>query len=1130
MLSVIPWVLVIVLMIGAGVQGQTALVNPGFEQPNAQADPAPRPERVRVAEGWLSWLSFGPACGSVRLTNEAHSGKSALEMQVAGDDPAKYNIETQQSIPARPGQTVRVRFFAKRKGAIRGWAGLHFFDAAGKRTGAEGSVAVRPGLEYMAFEMKQVTPPDAARMALLFRVLSAQVPAPGASIIVDDVEVSFDAADTLQNSRLVVRIDPVYGGRVRSMTLRTGAGMREALLWLGPETGGAAQTMLPAGKGEFLFNRPFAIEVIEPLRKARLSTTLDFAEPARKAFNGLRIEKTLSLPPDEPRLDVHLRLVNTTDHRLEVPMRERHCLPPRPAHWSWPFNDWLKALDRTEGQALTQVRTTLGRGWIGAMRGDGLGVAVAFDPATAQEAYSYFCSDVDTLEWYYVPVGLPPGGAWETSYSIWLIEDRGLLFGANRDAVFVAETTPEKIVAVRAHGATGATGVAVALEGKAVARSDARAGIAGFVLDAPVTKAVTVSSAAQNPAFVIGGAGEGRVQWIKPVALPPPPPTVRLPSFFTRVFPFFTAADFLYYGEGAGGGDRYVNYMTRLPREARYAYFNGIMGGRLTQEEYVSKLFAPDGRNAYAGSAQRYGLFLSDFTSYLGKTEESTQRRFFSVLERKGAVLPPSFRRICDAAPGLVPFLVISDEPPPSQIAQMSQVLAQLRKERPDIVCFPVINLNLFDFGPYVPVYCGDHYPIKSAAFGGRNPWSVGPTIRKAVRAARTSPVWLLAQGFGYARADLYGDSPEAREAAGTGQYILPSAGEMRLMVNLAVANGAKGINVYGMGRLSWRYKYWYFQTVCDNAGATTPAFEAASDAARILTAVGPCLLQTAPDDATSGVTVKSDDIALAPFYSGPALVPFVLKPYQGAGRFVCVVNMDPGREQRGEVTLTADGGAAQELTTMRNPAGAPSDRITLLPGGMALYYSGPADEAKAIWDRARAGYARNELDRLRIDVDRAEANGLPQHATAALMAKAEEELAAGRPEEAWQRVSSARKAHEVSLKGTELAACMQSLADDRRRLSRAAAQFRDHFERFVPLAVYVRTERSARFNNLEQPQAQSLVDAVAADFVDFWRLEREIWDGRCATAAPQVKELTARVQRHAESVDEFLVDAPRRP
>ncbi|HRU05569.1 MAG TPA: hypothetical protein P5137_07315, partial [Candidatus Brocadiia bacterium] len=257
------------LSAAALAQNAPALVNPGFEEPAQPPKGKQRPEAVYPAKGWTGWLANGAASGVVRQGAEPHSGQHALEMRVLGSDPAKYNIHVQQSLAAQPGRNVRVTFFARRRGNVNGWAGVYFYDAAGKRVPGEAGVSIRHGDEYRRFEMETATPAAAARMDVMFRVLTRNQPAADAVIFVDDVEVSFDASGVLENDKLVARLDPVWGGRIRSLALKSAKGPIETLVWLGPEAGGGAQTLLPARKSEFLHDQPFKLEMVEPLRVAR---------------------------------------------------------------------------------------------------------------------------------------------------------------------------------------------------------------------------------------------------------------------------------------------------------------------------------------------------------------------------------------------------------------------------------------------------------------------------------------------------------------------------------------------------------------------------------------------------------------------------------------------------------------------------------------------------------------------------------------------------------------------------------------------------------------------------------------------------------------------------------------------
>ena len=1090
---------------GASAASEAGLVNPGFENRGKR----PPKGCIRYpAAGWRSALSSGSAYGDAVLSDDAHSGKHALEMRVKTDDPKKYFMDTSQPLPARPGQKVTVTYWCKRKnGLIYGGGYLRFYDAKAKRLKPQGNAGFHLTEKWRKYIMRAVTPENARTMEIRFCVFG-RVPAKGASVLYDDVELRFDTKGLLENGRLRVRVDPVCGGRIRSFVLKTAEGPREFVKWQGLRAGGFAETVIPSDRvSSFTGDLPFKLETLKPLRTLRLAHRLALSGKGKTGFNGLRIVKTLDLPPGASRLDIELKLVNESGKRMEVPLRERFCLVAADATWSWPFTDWLKVMKRSLKQPTMNFTTALGKGWVGLTRADGAALTTVFDVAGVDRAYSYLSPNIDTLEWYRRPVSLPAGGEWRTTYSVCAFEGRGAVFAADRAFVLTADADATTIRSVNAYAVGPERRGDLRVAGRPVALSP-ETGAATEAVNSPLAKALDVVARAGGSELSgeVGGTGRGRLRYEKAVALPEPPKRGDLPEVFYTFFPFFAEADWLYYVEGSGGRPTYRNYMTRLARDMRYHHFNGIQGGRTCEARRLRSLLDAKGRNVYLEAARRYGLFIVPRYPLLHKTEKDTRKRFWEPMEKRGYVFVPEFRDLCRRYPDRIVFFDLSDEPSPRMIPEMLKVIAAARKELPNLVYSPIVNLVLHQFAPYVPIYFGDRYPIKTPAYGGRNPWAISPDVRAAVKAAGTTPVWLMPQGFG--RWDGSGKPAD---------YRIPTGEETRLMLYAAVANGAKGILYHGFGRLSWRYKYWYHDPIYDNAGAYTAAFDAASAVARQLTAVGPALLRTSPEDGFTGARVTCKELS-GKSYGGPALKLTVLKSWRGKGRFLCAQNQDITSKQSGGlyVARSRRGDALLDLFNVKRLDPAKPVGLSLAPADMVIYFLGPKGEAEKVWQKVRAQRALNTYDRLRIDADRAAANTVDVAGPTKLADRAKRAAKAGRGDEAGRLMSEARAALSDALKATSLPRTLSIMAQTRRRLSETAWLFRRRFGIVAPPKVRAATGKNRRYRNTEDPAVQAAVDAVAEDFTAYWRLERELWEGRRKNALKDATALHEKVEADA--------------
>ncbi|MBZ0253320.1 MAG: hypothetical protein K8I02_08280, partial [Candidatus Methylomirabilis sp.] len=115
------------------------------------------------------------------------------------------------------------------------------------------------------------------------------------------------------------------------------------------------------------------------------------------------------------------------------------------------------------------------------------------------------------------------------------------------------------------------------------------------------------------------------------------------------------------------------------------------------------------------------------------------------------------------------------DEPSTDQLLPMMRATKIVRELDPKMPVMFVFNWDqaLWEFAPYVPAAAYDYYVI---TIGDQNPWQVRRNLENTIAKAGGRNVWFVCQAHSY-----------------TGGAVPPSAAELRLMTNHAVAAGAKG-------------------------------------------------------------------------------------------------------------------------------------------------------------------------------------------------------------------------------------------------------------------------------------------------------------------------------------------------
>ena len=260
------------------------------------------------------------------------------------------------------------------------------------------------------------------------------------------------------------------------------------------------------------------------------------------------------------------------------------------------------------------------------------------------------------------------------------------------------------------------------------------------------------------------------------------------------------------------------------------------------------------------------------------------------------------------------------------QTVGAKRIFEELDPDR--VVVFPVNNAGFAKlYKPYTTIFISDRYPITQ---GKRDPWEVGPYVR-SISLMSDRPHWFIPQTFG-----THPSKPKK-----TGDYALPTAQEWRLMVHLAVANGAKGILPWAGTTLRWT-------AIWDAAGNECEMMPTIKEVGMRLVTVGPLLMKTAVDvdskiTATSPSTQKGD---------GHGLSVGVLHDKGRDVRYLVVVNDSLTKHQGGKIVLDEEtaGRGLYDLYELEPVRGL--EVAKLGPGDGRIYLVGNEETFEA--DKAR--------------------------------------------------------------------------------------------------------------------------------------------------------------------------------
>ena len=457
----------------------------------------------------------------------------------------------------------------------------------------------------------------------------------------------------------------------------------------------------------------------------------------------------------------------------------------------------------------------------------------------------------------------------------------------------------------------------------------------------------------------------------------------------------------------------------------------------------------------------------------------------------------------------VVKAVLTADETTAQNIPCMLEAHETLAKKLPhDVPLYPYLNIHARVYIPYVPVFCGDWYPISRKNASGRNPWNIGRVTAETVRIAGETPVHVILQSFGYFK-EVYG---------------FPTVEEFRLMSNLAAANGAKGFEIHEVNNrgLPWRYKYGYHYAARGNAGEYTPLWFEIGRCAREFTAIGTQFTGTFPGKNPAYLeNIKTPDYrSKNGFYAGPQVKFFTLARKDGT-LFAVAVNHSLEKSIRQEVVFDNPAGTSVWSLTKMAPASR-AYTMDLAPGSAEYFVIGK----EAAVGRSVNMVALERAKRLnvswRIAADRAAGNGVDIAVAAAIYKRS---VQAVREDRGLEALAFSKEAGKVLKKTVDASAFGQFDArwdKARHALSDACFMFLTHFDLVVPPEIRKATKRYEQYRNTADPEMQKLVDDVADCWIEYWQIEQLIVTGKLKDRSAAEK-LIAKAHACASAATAYL-------
>ena len=600
---------------------------------------------------------------------------------------------------------------------------------------------------------------------------------------------------------------------------------------------------------------------------------------------------------------------------------------------------------------------------------------------------------------------------------------------------------------------------------------------------------------------------------LEPIKMPKAPAKANITPAFKDYFPYVGGGGNLNQPEMAGFTKRisypqsYAILIERLFRIQTDAYLNSFAPGRLIYGGMHQYLWKKDGTHTLGEMIKRFDqkYFLS--TLFLYREDVDVQKYMKEKWPKLHQTMThPELQRFIKKYQKHIPVIYTGDELLPQNVDVMLKVNEELSKILPKhILPFPYLNSSAVDILPYVPVFVGDWYPIKRPTASGRNPWNVYPEFSALVKRAGDTPVWFMPQGF--AGSGL---------TAGMTVYAFPTPGETRLMLNLAIAAGVKGIGWHGFpsGTWPWMMNYsMYRYSFLGGAGQKSPAWEAVKDVGRIIASAGPLFVRSRPAALPKNFKIECAEFtSYNKFYSGPAVKAYALKAEQGT--LFVIINQNPVKNEKCKVTLPGP-----KAFDMVKAAPVPLQlALDLAPGDGAYIYCGK--DFKEL-DTSFASRFRAERARYLLRSDIAVGFGIK--------ATDPDTFKKLPPLQALKALFKEQALLEKKLASGEVGKILADLEETRQTLDKIEFRLCCALELTVTPEMRKATKRYARYVPHPDKKFQTIRMDLAKAFAHFYALADKVETGGGFKAAAGLKKVKADALKAAREAHNWLDAHPRR-
>ncbi len=603
-------------------------------------------------------------------------------------------------------------------------------------------------------------------------------------------------------------------------------------------------------------------------------------------------------------------------------------------------------------------------------------------------------------------------------------------------------------------------------------------------------------------------ANKVRVEEIKPIEMPPPPAGEPLPPICEEFFPCGASLCNLFEPETAGMENRTGFYKMfrptamRLTRFLTDCYATSIGGVHLVMDGSHQEFFkTPDGKHEFGEFIRehRMAFGLGRMMYHRKDTDvEAYKKRLPEILKVWEA---PNLQKFVHAYGDRLLSINTGDEPLPANIDVVLAANNALRKIMPKgAVIFTILNSSTVELMPYMPIYYADFYPIKRKSSSGANPWSVYPEFADKVKRAGEKPVWFMPQVF------------NAGEPRKYDIYAYPTDGEIRLMFNLAIAAGVRGIHWYGFTNTGWQWvkKYFHLRQSPLNASAMPgPGWEAIVDGFREMAGTGMLLLKSRPAALPAGCSVECGDFTDPNgFYSGAAVKLYALKSPKGM--IIVAINQNPNAPEKAEITLPQSG---WDFTALKPLEGKKITR-KLAPGGAVYLYMGNDD---AEIDAVHKGRYNREAARYLIAAKRAAGNGI------AVIDPWKFDKLPGR--QALAELNKEFAALNFRIDAAPLGKAWKLITGMRNYMGNKDFELVQNVEFIITPEMYEKTKLWDRYVDDPDTEFQQLKEKVIDDFRDVNRMTDYLdKGGNAEKVLPEIEALDKRVRANMEALMNAVV------